>query len=101
MGVKTAHPTWPDPRLMSHPYLTLLRARACSDDLYGDAAVARGAAEARRGVKAHRSAPARGRRRSGLSTELASPERAATLRRYSTNDHDPLPRLAAVDSSKP
>ena len=52
-------------------------------------------------MKAHGSATARGRRRSGLSTELATPQRTVTLRRYSTNDHDPLARLAAVDSSKP
>jgi len=86
---------------MSHPYLTMLRALAWTDDLYGDVAVARGAAEARRAVKAHRSAAARGRRRSGLSSELATPQRAVTLRRYSTDDHDPLARLAAVDSSTP
>jgi hypothetical protein len=34
-------------------------------------------------------------------TELPAPERAVTLRRYSTEDHDPLARLAALDSSKP
>ena len=86
---------------MSHPYLHMLLARAHTDDLYRDAAVARRAAEARRAAKTRRSARARGHRRSGLSTELATPEQAVTLRRYSAEDHDPLARLAALDSSKP
>jgi hypothetical protein len=85
---------------MSHPYLNMLLARARTDDLYGDAAVARRAGEARRAAKPRRSARARGHRRAGLSTELATPERAA-LRRYSAEDHGPLARLAALDSSKP
>jgi hypothetical protein len=79
----------------------MLLARARTDDLYPDAAGARRAAEARRAVKPRRSARARGHRRSGLSTELAIPERAVTLRLYSAEDHDPLARLAALDSSKP
>ena len=86
---------------MSHPYLHMLFARARTDDLYRDAAVARRAAEARRAAKTRPSAKARGQRRSGLATELATPERALTLRRYSAEDHDPLARLAALDSSKP
>ena len=66
---------------MSHPYLDMLLARARTDDLYKDAAAARRAAEARRATKPHRSASARGHRRFGLSTELATPEQAVTLRR--------------------
>jgi hypothetical protein len=85
---------------MSHPYLNMLLARARTDDLYADAAGARRAAEARRAVKPRRSARARGHRPCGLSTELAIPERAVTLRRYSAEDHDRLARLAALDSSK-
>ena len=86
---------------MTHPYLTMLLARARTDDLYRDAAVARRAAEARRVVKPRRFARRRGHRRSGLSTGLAFPEQAVTLRLYSAEDHDPLARLAALDSSKP
>jgi hypothetical protein len=86
---------------MTHPYLQMLLARAHTDDLYRDAAAARRAAEARRDAKARRSARARGHRRSGLSTELSAAEQAVTLRRYSAEDHDPLARLAALDSSKP
>ncbi len=85
---------------MSHPYLHMLLARTRTDDLYTDAA-ARRAAEARRAAKPRRSARPRGHRRSGLSTELATPEQALTLRRYSADDHNPLARLAALDSSKP
>ena len=84
---------------MSHPYLHMLLARTRTDDLYTDAAVARRAAEARRAAKPRRSARPRGHRRSGLSTELATPEQAVTLRRYSADDHNPLARLAALDSS--
>jgi hypothetical protein len=79
----------------------MLLARARTDDLYRDAAVARRAAEAGRATKARRSARARGHRRSCLSTELTTPERALTPRRYSADDHDPFARLAALDSSKP
>ncbi len=86
---------------MSHPYLHMLLARARTDDLYRDAAVAQPAAEARRAAKPRRSARPRGHRRAGLLTEVATPERGVTLRRYSTEDHDPLARLAALDSSKP
>jgi hypothetical protein len=86
---------------MSHPYLQMLLARAHTDDLYRDAAAVRRAAEARRAAKARRSARPRGHRRSGLSTELSAPEQAVTLRRYSADDHGPLARLAALDSSKP
>ncbi len=78
---------------MSHPYLQVLLARARANDLYRDAA-------ARRAANARRSAGARGHRRSGLSAELANPQRAVTLRHYSAEDHDPLVRLAALDSSK-
>jgi hypothetical protein len=86
---------------MSHPYLHMLLARVRADDLYGEADVERRAAEARRAAKPRRSARARGRRCSGLSTEPAALERAVTLRRYSVEDHGPLARLAALDSSKP
>ena len=86
---------------MSHPYLHMMLARAHTDDLYRDAAVARRAGEARRAAKPRRSARPRSHRRSGLSTELATPERAVTRPRYPTDDHDPLARLAALDSSKP
>ena len=86
---------------MSHPYLHMLLARARTDDLYRDATVARRAAEARRAAKPRRSARPRGHRRFGLSTELATPAQAVTLRRYSAEDHGPLARLAALDSSKP
>jgi hypothetical protein len=86
---------------MSHPYLHTLLARARTDDLYRDAAVARRAAEPRRAAKPRRSARARGHRRFGLSTELATPAQAVTLRRYSAEDHGSLARLAALDSSKP
>ncbi len=79
----------------------MLLARARTDDLYRDAAVARRAAEAGRASKTRPSARARGQRRSGLATELATPEQALTLRRYSAEDHDPLARLAALDSSMP
>ncbi len=75
---------------MSHPYLDMLLARARTDDLYRDAAVARRAAEPRRAAK-----------RFGLSTELATSEQAVTLRRYSPEDHGPLARIAELDSSKP
>ncbi len=44
---------------------------------------------------------ARGHQHSGLSADLATPERAVTLRQYSAEDHGPLARLAALDSSKP
>ena len=97
----TAHPTWPDPRLMSHPNLNMLLARLRTDDLYRDADVARRAGEARRAAKPRRSARPRGHGRAGLSTELATPERAITLRCCSAEDHGPLARLAALDSSKP
>lgn len=86
---------------MSHPYLHMLLARTRTDDLYKDAAAARRAAEARRAAKPRRSARPRGHRRASLSTELATPEQALTLRRYSADDHNPLARLAALDSSKP
>jgi hypothetical protein len=86
---------------MSHPYLHMLLARARTDDLYRDAAVARRAAEPRRAAKPRRSVRPRGHRRFGLSTELATPERAVTLRCYSAEDHGPLAGLAALDSSKP
>lgn len=76
-------------------------ARAHADDLYRDAAVSRRAAEARRAAKTRPSVRARGHRRSGLSTELTTPEQAVTLRRYSAEDHAPLARLAALDSSTP
>jgi hypothetical protein len=36
-----------------------------------------------------------------MSNELAIPERAVTLRLYPVEDHDPLARLAALDSSTP
>jgi hypothetical protein len=86
---------------MSHPYLQMLLARAHTDDLYRHAAVSRRATEARRAAKPRPSARGRGHRRSGLSTELATPERAVTLGRYSAEDHGPLARLAALDSSEP
>ena len=77
-----------------HPYLQMLLARARTDDLYRDA-------PARRAANRRRPARARGHRRSGLSAELANPQRAVTLRHYSPEDHGPLARLAALDSSKP
>jgi len=73
----------------------MLHARTRTDDLYRDAAAARRAANTRRPARA------RGHRRSGLSAELANPQRAVTLRHYSAEDHGPLARLAALDSSKP
>jgi hypothetical protein len=79
----------------------MMLARAHTDDLCRDAAVARQAAEARRAAKTRPSARARGHRRFGLSTELTTPEQAVTLRRYSAEDHGPLARLVALDSSKP
>jgi hypothetical protein len=96
-----AHPTWPDPRLMSHRYVHMLLARARTDDLYRDAAVARPAPETRRAANTRPSASARGQRRSGLVSELATPEQAVTLRPYSADDRGPLARLAALDSSTP
>jgi hypothetical protein len=86
---------------MSHPNLNMLLARLRTDDLYRDADVARRAGEARRAAKPRRSARPRGHGRAGLSTELATPERAITLRCCSAEDHGPLARLAALDSSKP
>jgi len=86
---------------MSHPYLHTLLARARTDDLYRDAAVARQATEARLAAKPRRSARPQGHRRAGLSTELTTPARAVTLRRYSAEDHGPLAGLAELDSSKP
>jgi hypothetical protein len=84
-----------------HPYLQMLLARARADDLYRDAATTRRVGEARRAAQTGRSGRARGHRRSGLSADLATPQRAVTLRRYSAEDHGPLARLAALDSSKP
>ena len=86
---------------MSHPNLNMLLARLRTDDLYRDADVARRAGEARRAAKPSRSARPRGHGRAGLSTELAIPERAITLRCWSAEDHGPLARLAALDSSEP
>ena len=101
IGVKTAHPTWSDARLMGYPFLQMLLARERTDDLYRDAASARRAAEARRAAKPRRFARARDQRRSTLSRELATPEQAVILRRYSDEDHGPLARLAELDSSEP
>ena len=86
---------------MSHPYVQMLLARARTDHLNGDAALARRVAEARQAVNTRRPARARGHRRSGPQAERANPERAVTLRHYLAEDHGPLARLAALDSSKP
>jgi len=79
----------------------MLLARARTADFYGDAVAARRVAEARLAANTHRPASARGHRRSGPRAERANPERAVTLRHYSAEDHGPLARLAALDSSKP
>ena len=86
---------------MSHPYLYMLLARAHTEDLYRDAAAARRATDARRAAKPRRFARTRDQRRSTLSREVATPEQAVTLRRYSAEDRGPLAHLAALDSSKP
>ena len=101
MGVKTTHPACSDPRRMTNPSLQMLLARARTDDLYRDAAPTRRGAEARRIAQTRRSARARGHRRCSLAADLATPQRAVTLRHYSADDHGPLARLAALDSSKP
>lgn len=80
---------------MTHPYLLMLLARARTDDLYREAAVARRAAKTRRPARA------RGHRRSVRSADLTTPQQAVTLRQYSAEDHGPIARLVALGSSSP
>ena len=82
--MKTAHPLSPDPRLMTHPYLTILLTRARREDLGREAARARLASEARAATRAH--VPVAG----------ALVDDSVTLRPCRTEDRVPLARLAAL-----
>ena len=87
LGVKTAHPAWPDSLLMTQSNLHMLLARTKIDDFRRQAAKGRLAWESRAG----------GRER--VLSARALVDGSVTLRPCRAEDRARLARLAALDSS--